>query len=339
MKKLGALLLAAVMLFGFGACSARDAASYDPDQAAHGPKIVCTTYPICDWAKQILGDAADECQLVLLGGSGVDLHSYQPSVADIAAIASCDLFFYVGGESDEWVEDALAIDHKDTRAAFSLMEILEERLKEEEHKEGMQEEAHGHGAEHEADPEHEEHEEDPEYDEHVWLSLKNAEICVEKITEAISVLMPDKTAGFAQNAASYEASLADLDFRFAAAVDAAPQKTLLFGDRFPFRYLVDDYGLDYYAAFAGCSSETAASFETVIFLAGKLDELQLPAVCILEDSDGTLAETIRQAGTAKDQTIVTFDSLQSVTAADIAAGKTYLSAMENNLKALQEALQ
>ena len=342
MKKLGALLLAAVMLFGFGACSARDAASYDPDQAAHGPKIVCTTYPICDWAKQILGDAAEECQLVLLGGSGVDLHSYQPSVADIAAIASCDLFFYVGGESDEWVEDALAIDHKDTRAAFSLMEILEERLKEEEHKEGMQEEAHGHGEEHEADPEHGEHgehEESPEYDEHVWLSLKNAEICVEKMTEAISALMPDKAAGFARNAASYGVKLQELDSRFAAAVEAAPQKTLLFGDRFPFRYLVDDYGLDYYAAFAGCSSETAASFETVIFLAGKLDELQLPAVCILEDSDGTLAETIRQAGTAKDQTIVTFDSLQSVTAADIAAGKTYLSAMENNLKALQDALR
>ena len=333
MKKLGALLLAAVMLFGFGACSARDAASYDPDQADHGPKIVCTTYPICDWAKRILGDAAEECQLVLLGGSGVDLHSYQPSVADIAAIASCDLFFYVGGESDEWVEDALAIDHKDTRAAFSLMEILEEQLKEEEHKEGMQEEAHGHGAE------HEEHEEDPEYDEHVWLSLKNAEICVEKMTEAISALMPDKAAGFAQNAASYEASLAELDSRFTAAVKAALQKTLLFGDRFPFRYLVDDYGLDYYAAFAGCSSETAASFETVIFLAGKLDELQLPAVCILEDSDGTLAETIRQASSSKDQTIVTFDSLQSVTAADIAAGKTYLSAMENNLKALQDALR
>ena len=335
MKKLGALLLAAVMLFASGACSARDAASYDPDQAAHGPKIVCTTYPICDWAKQILGDAAEECQLVLLGGSGVDLHSYQPSVADIAAIASCDLFFYVGGESDEWVEDALAIDHKDTRAAFSLMEILEEQLKEEERKEGMQEEAHGHGAA----GDHEDHEETPEYDEHVWLSLKNAEICVEKMTEAISALMPDKAAGFAQNAASYEALLADLDSRFAAVANAVPQKTLLFGDRFPFRYLVDDYGLDYYAAFAGCSSETAASFETVIFLAGKLDELQLSAVCILEDSDGALADTICQASTAKDQTVVTFDSLQSVTAADIAAGKTYLSAMENNLKALQDALQ
>ena len=333
MKKLGALLLAAAMLFGLGACSVRDAASYDPDQADHGPKIVCTTYPICDWAKQILGDAADECQLVLLGGSGVDLHSYQPSVADIAAIASCDMFLSVGGESDEWVEDALAIDHKDTRTAISLMEILEDRIKEEEVVEGMQEEAHGHGAE------HEEHEEAPEYDEHVWLSLKNAEICVEKMTEAISALMPDKAAGFAQNAASYGVKLQELDSRFAAAVEAAPQKTLLFGDRFPFRYLVDDYGLDYYAAFAGCSSETAASFETVIFLAGKLDELQLPAVCILEDSDGALANTICQASTAKDQTVVTFDSLQSVTAADIAAGKTYLSAMENNLEALQDALR
>ena len=322
MKKITALLLAAAMLLGLAACSSAGPAAYDPDQADHGPMIVCTTYPICDWAKEILGGAVNECQLVLLGGSGIDLHSYQPSVADMAAIASCDLFLYVGGESDEWVEDALAVDHKEGRIALSLMEMLEGRIKEEEVIEGMQAEAEG-----------------PEYDEHVWLSVKNAEICVEKIAEAISDLMPDKALGFSQNTASYAAKLRDLDSRFEAAVAAAPQKTLLFGDRFPFRYLVEDYGLDYYAAFVGCSAETEASFETVIFLASKLDELDLHNICVLESSDGKLADTIRQASASKDRSIIVMDSLQSVTSNDIAAGKTYLSAMENNLNALIEALQ
>ena len=337
MKKFTALLLVCAMLFGLGACTPKDPAAYDPDQADHGPKIVCTTYPICDWVKEILGGAVNECQLVLLGGSGVDLHSYQPSAADIAAIASCDLFLYVGGESDEWAADALAIEHKDSRIALSLMDMLEGRIKEEEVIEGMQAEEHKH--EEHGEEEHEHEAEGPEYDEHVWLSVKNAEICVEKIAEAISDLMPGKALGFSQNTASYAAKLRDLDSRFEAAVAAAPQKTLLFGDRFPFRYLVEDYGLDYYAAFVGCSAETEASFETVIFLASKLDELDLHNICVLESSDGKLADTIRQASASKDQNIIVMDSLQSVTSNDIAAGKTYLSAMENNLNALIEALQ
>lgn len=328
MKKITSLLLVIVLVFGLAACSSGGTAPADPGQVSDKTRIVCTVYPAYDWVKEIAAGAEDDCEILLLGGSGVDLHSYQPSAADIAAIASCDLVLYVGGESDEWVEDALSVDHKESRVALSLMEMLQDRVKEEEIVEGMQEE-HEEG----------EHEEGPEYDEHVWLSLKNAEICVEKIEEVLSDLLPEKAGEFSQNAASYEASLQDLDSRFAAAVDAAPRKTLLFGDRFPFRYLADDYGLDYYAAFVGCSAETEASFETVIFLAQKLDELQLHIICVLENSDGKLAYTIRKATASKEQAIVVFDSLQSVTMEDIQMGRTYLSAMEVNLNSLIQALE
>ena len=332
MKKIASLLLVMAMVFWLAACSSGGTAPADPGQASDKTRIVCTVYPAYDWVKEIAAGAEDDCEILLLGGSGVDLHSYQPSAADIAAIASCDLVLYVGGESDEWVEDALSVDHKESRVALSLMEMLQDRVKEEEIVEGMQEE-------HEHDQEEGEHEEGPEYDEHVWLSLKNAEICVEKIEEVLSDLLPEKAGEFSQNAASYEAKLQDLDDRFAAAVAAAPQKMLLFGDRFPFRYLTDDYGLDYYAAFVGCSAETEASFETIIFLAQKLDELQLHTICVLENSDEKLANTIRQATASKEQAIVVFDSLQSVTMEDIQTGRTYLSAMEGNLTSLIQALE
>ena len=332
MKKIASLLLVMAMVFGLAACSSGGTAPADPGQASDKTRIVCTIYPAYDWVKEIAAGAEDDCEILLLGGSGVDLHSYQPSAADIAAIASCDLVLYVGGESDEWVEDALSVDHKESRVALSLMEMLQDRVKEEEIVEGMQEE-------HEHDQEEGEHEEGPEYDEHVWLSLKNAEICVEKIEEVLSDLLPEKAGEFSQNAASYEAKLQDLDDRFAAAVAAAPQKMLLFGDRFPFRYLTDDYGLEYYAAFVGCSAETEASFETIIFLAQKLDELQLHTICVLENSDEKLANTIRQATASKEQAIVVFDSLQSVTMEDIQTGRTYLSAMEGNLTSLIQALE
>ena len=332
MKKLGALLLAAVMIFGFGACSARDAASYDPDQAAHGPKIVCTTYPICDWAKQILGDAVDECQLVLLGGSGVDLHSYQPSVADIAAIASCDLFFYVGGESDEWVEDALAEAVNPDMVVINLVEELGENAKAEEIVEGMETE------EEEEEEGGEGEEEEVEIDEHVWLSLRNAQAFVSAIAGALETLDPANADTYRANAEAYGAKLAALDAAYAEAVDSAAVRTLLFGDRFPFRYLTDDYGLTYYAAFVGCSAETEASFQTVIFLAQKTDELQLPAVMTIEGKDHRIAETVISSTANKDQKLLTLDSMQGTTAEDVANGATYLKIMEDNLEVLKEAL-
>ena len=160
----------------------------------------------------------------------------------------------------------------------------------------------------------------------------------ERIAKSLESADPDHAAQYRANAAAYIEKLNVLDAAYADAVKQAPYKTLLFGDRFPFRYLADDYGLSYYAAFSGCSAETEASFETVVFLANKLDELHLPAILQLESANGTMAETIRKATQSQGQAILTLDSLQSVTAADVKNGMTYLGVMEHNLTVLRQAL-
>ncbi len=195
------------------------------------------------------------------------------------------------------------------------------------------------GREGEEEEEEGEEEEETEYDEHVWLSVKNAAFYTEKIAEALSKADPAHTDAYAGNAKAYIEKLTDLDNKYQEMVSAASQKTVLFGDRFPFRYLVDDYGLSYYAAFVGCSAETEASFETVTFLSGKVDELQLPAVLVIENSDKKIAGTIVENTSSKDQQILVLDSMQSVTAKDVAGGCTYLSVMEKNLEVLSEALK
>lgn len=190
----------------------------------------------------------------------------------------------------------------------------------------------------EAEEEESEDEDEPEYDEHVWLSLKNAETLCNAITDALEEIDPANKDAYAANAASYLEKLAALDGEYQAVVDNAVRKTVLFGDRFPFRYLVDDYGLSYYAAFAGCSAETEASFETISFLAGRVDELGLPCVLTIEGAQHKIAETIVQNSAAKNQSILTLDSMQSTTSADAANGRTYLSVMESNLDVLKQAL-
>ena len=177
-----------------------------------------------------------------------------------------------------------------------------------------------------------------EYDEHVWLSLKNAETLCNAITDALEEIDPANKDAYATNAASYLEKLAALDGEYQTVVDNAARKTVLFGDRFPFRYLVDDYGLSYYAAFAGCSAETEASFETISFLAGKVDELRLPCVLTIEGAQHKIAETIVQNTAEKNQSILTLDSMQSTTSTDVANGTTYLSVMESNLDVLKQAL-
>ena len=176
-------------------------------------------------------------------------------------------------------------------------------------------------------------------DEHIWLSLKNASVCTDAIADALASLDPTNAESYAANAASYRAKLAALDDAYAAAVSAAPQKTLLFGDRFPFRYLADDYGLSYYAAFAGCSAETEANFETILFLAGKVDALSLHTVLVIDGSDRKIAETVVRSTATQDQAIRSLDSMQSVTQQEADAGETYLAVMERNLAVLRDALQ
>jgi len=324
------------------------------DDANKKFSVVCTIFPEYDWIRQLVGDKKDNYEITYLLDKGVDLHSYQPTAEDIAKIANCDLFVYVGGESDGWVNDALKESKNDKMQVVNLLETLGKNVKPEEVVEGMQEEdEHDHDHE-DADHDHEDkdkdhdhedadhdhhHEEETEYDEHVWLSLRNATVLVNTLAEKLQTIDPENKDYYAGTVADYTAKLGDLDSRYLATIKKAKVKTVLFGDRFPFRYLVDDYGLKYYAAFVGCSAETEASFETVAFLAKKTDDLKLKSVLVIENSDQKIAKKIVETTKDKSQNIVVLNSMQSITNEDIANGATYLSIMESNLKALASALK
>ena len=342
MKKITALLLALFMLVGALAGCGKQNDTNQTDKLS----IVTTIFPEYDWVREILGDKADNAEITMLLDNGVDLHSYQPTADDIVKISDCDLFIYVGGESDGWVEDALRNAANRNMKVINLLEILGDSVKTEEIVEGMQEEEHEHEDAHAHDDaeehEHEdaeEHEHEEEADEHVWLSLKNAKMLVRVISKALQELDPDNKDIYAANADAYVKKLSALDAEYQAAVDAASNKTILFGDRFPFRYLVDDYGLRYYAAFVGCSAETEASFETISFLAKRVDEWKLPCVLTIEGAQHKIAETIVRNTTAKNQRVLTMDSMQSTTSKDVKNGTTYLSVMEKNLSVLKEVLR
>ena len=521
MKKFGQFLLvsalSAALLAGCGGSKKAESSAAGSSEAktestaASGQKlkVVTTIFPEYDWAKAVLGDKAENAELTLLLKSGVDLHSFQPSAEDIAKISEADLFIYVGGESDGWVDDALKEAKNKNMKVINLMEVLGDKAKEEEMKEGMQESEHEHshgkevstfedsevkdrsldewkgdwqsayplaksGALDEAfkekaektgkmtaeeykayypkgyetdiakinidgdtisftdesgkevksaykylgtyiqnwstgtkaamyrfeaedknsgapiyveindhmiepaEPEHfhirfsnesfdaikdpesywptfypaamtaeevndelagHDHHEETEYDEHVWLSLKNAELYVNKIAEDLSALDAANTENYKKNAEAYNKQLSELDTQYADVVKNAANKYLLFGDRFPFRYLVDDYGLDYSAAFVGCSADTEASFETVRFLAEKVDEKKLDSILVIENSDQKIANTIQQNTQEKNQKILVLDSMQSVTEKNIADGETYLGVMQKNLEVLKQALK
>ena len=321
MKKILAVILAALLLTG---CAAPAKAP-----AADKLQIIATIFPEYDWVRQILGDT-DSCDLTLLLDRGVDLHSFQPTADDIVRISNCDLFIYVGGESDEWVEDVLQEAKNADLVAVNLLDLLGERVKAEETIEGMQESE---------EEEHEHDEDEEELDEHVWLSLSNAAFICDHLAGQLAALDPANADAYQANTQSYIAKLDALDEQYRQAVAAGNHNTLLFADRFPFRYLVDDYGLSYYAAFVGCSAETEASFETVSFLARKVDELELPAVLTIEGGDQKIAQTVVSSTAGKNQPILCMNSLQSVTAKDVENGASYLSAMEQNLDALKQALQ
>ena len=507
MKKIFTIFLALTMAVGLLAGCGKENAAEKGESDSNKLSVVTTIFPEYDWVKEILGDKAENTDLTMLLSNGVDLHSYQPTADDIVKISDCDLFLYVGGESDGWVESVLKnADNKNVKV-INLLEVLGDSVKTEETVEGMQEAelAHDHSKEvstfedHEvqdrslsdwagswqsaypfaldgtlddafavmaeegemtadeyktyyqngyktditniditgdhitftyengkkvgsdykyigyyiqnwstgtkaamyrleavdrtsgvpvciefndhmiesAAPEHfhirmsnesfdaivdpekswptffpadmtgEElcehmeghgHAHEEEADEHVWLSLKNAKTLVDAIANALQELDPDNKSTYAANAAAYIEKLSALDGAYQSAVDGAARKTVLFGDRFPFRYLVDDYGLSYYAAFAGCSAESEASFETVSFLAKKVDELGLPCVLTIEGKNHKIAETIVENTAEKNQKMLTMDSMQSMTSKDVANGATYLSVMEENLSVLKEAL-
>ena len=328
-----ALAAAVSLLAGCGKKNATESGESGSDKL----RVVATIFPGYDWVHQIMGDRAAAADLTMLLDNGVDLHSYQPTTDDIIKVFDCDLFIYVGGESDGWAENALKTAANKDIKVVSLLEVLGERVKTEEIVEGMQDADHAHAHDHEHEHDHG-HDHEEEADEHVWLSLKNAAVLVDAISNALQELDPDNKGIYAANAAAYIEKLSALDGAYQSAVDGAARKTVLFGDRFPFRYLADDYGLRYYAAFVGCSAESEASFETVSFLAKKVDELKLPCVLTIEGKNHKIAETIVENTAEKNQKVLTMDSMQSTTSEDVANGTTYLSVMEQNLSVLKEAL-
>lgn len=342
-KKLLSMLMAAVLAVG-SLCAC---ANTEKTDSAREDKleIVTTIFPEYDWVMNILGDKSENADVTMLLDNGVDLHSYQPTTEDILKISNCDLFIYVGGESDEWVEDALQEATNKDMVVINLMDALGENIKEEEVVEGMEAEEEAEPSEEEATEEHEEaekhehEEEEVEYDEHVWLSLKNVAVITAEISQALQTVDSQNAATYKANGEAYINKLNALDGEYKKTVDSASQKTVLFGDRFPFRYMVDDYGLNYYAAFVGCSAETEASFETISFLAKKVDELDLKTVLTIEGDNHKIAETIVQNTKDKNQQILTMDSMQATTSEDVANGAAYLSIMEQNLEVLKEALK
>lgn len=526
MKKTLSLLLCLVLMLGILAGCGKTPTANNNNADGKKLSIVATIFPAYDWVRQILGERASDVELTLLLDNGADLHSYQPTADDMVKISNCDMFVYVGGESDEWVEDALANATNKNMVAINLMDVLGDSVKEEEIVEGMEHDHdhhHDHGEseahskevstfeddqvqdrsltdwdgewqsaypyvldgsldegfahkaesgkmtpeeykayyaagyetelkaiaingetniitytdvngktcaspykyvgyyiqdwstgtraamyrfealdkasgapifielndhiiepcqaehfhfrssntgfddiedpesrwptffpaawdaedvleafighDHGDDDDHHHEDGEVEYDEHVWLSLKNATVLCGEIVRRLSILDADNQEIYAANGMAYIDRLNALDEQYQTALNAAKVKTVLFGDRFPFRYLVDDYGLDYYAAFVGCSAETEASFETIVFLANKVDELGLNTVLTIESGDGKIARTIIENTAAKSAQVLQMDSMQSTTAQNVADGATYLSIMEKNLDVLKEALK
>lgn len=294
--------------------------------------IVTTIYPIYDWVSQITREV-NNVEVILLADNGVDLHNFQPTADDIINIAECDMFIYVGGESDTWVDNVLGSDivaesENNDRVVMKLIDILGDNAKAEEVVEGMEDVL----------KEVEHSEEHAEIDEHVWLSLKNATLFCDAIEEQLIILDNENAEYYTANNDYYKIDIGILDEMYTNVVSESEEDTIIVCDRFPFRYLVDEYGLKYYAMFSGCSAETEASFETVVFLANKVNELGIKTVLTTESPKPNMAETVIISTGNNDIDILKMDSMQSITAKDIDDNISYLGIMEENLNVLKIAL-
>ncbi len=309
MKRIIAIILAFLLLPILPGCKA-------PEESGK-LKIVCTLFPQYDWVMNILGEHADEMEVTLLA-PGTDLHSYEASAADIVAISESDLFIYIGNESEGWIEDALKITGTTGRLSLALSQTVSLLPLPHEHTE----EEHHHT-----------------YDEHTWLSLKNAMSAVIEITRCIAALDFENKEDYWLNATNYNKELTSLSEQYQNMTEQAPSKTLVFADRYPFRYLAEDYGLTCYAAFDGCSAETEAGAATILNLAEQIDRNKLNAVIIIDQSKPDLAQTVIESTREKNQQILRLNSMQAITAHQIEEGISYLDIMNENLHALKAALE
>lgn len=281
--------------------------------------IVTTMFASYDFARQIAGDKAD---VTMLLKPGEETHSYEPSPKDIIKIEECDVFIYVGGENDAWVDRILSGISDSNMKVIKMLDLVDKY--EEEIIEGMES--------------HEEDDEDgdeAEWDEHVWTDPKNAAVISKEIAKVLIDIDSDNKKYYESNCEKYVDELMELDSMFQELIDNAVRKEILFGDRFPLRYFVEAYGLKYYAAFPGCASETEPGSKTIAFLIDKAKKDGIPVIFTIELSNGNIAKTIADDANAK---VMTFYSCHNVSKSDFENGETYLSLMKKNLTSLKEAL-
>ena len=322
MKKSLIIFVILCLLLSLCACGETPAES-----GGEGLNIVCTLFPAYDFAREIAGEKAD---VTLLVPPGSEAHSFEPTPQDIIRIENCDLLICNGGESEAWLEEILAGREKDI-PSLVMMDCVD--ALEEETKEGMQGVSHDH--EHEEHEEHEEHGHEEEYDEHVWTSPVNASLIVSALCERLCAIDPENSGFYRENTGRYQAELQKLDAAFRETVKNGKFDTLIFADRFPVRYFVEEYGLDYYAAFPGCADDTEPSARTVAFLIDKVRDEDIPAVLFIEFSNEKMADVIcEDTGCEK----LLFHSCHNVSADQLKAGTSYLELMRGNLESLKEAL-
>ncbi len=307
--------------------------------------IICTTFPLYDWMKNIIGDN-DSVKLDLLVDSGVDVHSYNPTPKDVVDVSICDLFVCSGGVSENWVKDILSQTENKSLKVLNLIEFLEDQNrilctpdgKEVSGSDFCEVDFGVHNENHEEAHCHHYHDEHSD-DEHIWLSLKNAILVCNYMCEQLCLIDSENADSYRRNTENYVLKLSNLDSEFEKVSKAGTRKTLLFADRFPFVYLTNDYKIDVFAAFVGCSAETEASFETIAFLTNKVDELNLPCLIVLENSSDKIANTIIKNSKNKNQEILILNSIQSCTQKQIEDGLSYFDVMCDNLEVLQKALK
>ena len=333
MKRIISLLLALALSLSLAACAA-------PAEKADGGKlqIVTTLFPYYDFARAIAQDRAD---VTLLLSPGREAHSFEPTPLDAVTISEADVFLYNGGEGEYWVESMLDAAGEHIAVASRMMDYVD--ALNEEYVEGMQgadghDHDHEHGSHDDHDHDHEEDEHDSdeiEYDEHIWTSPKNAVVLCRAVCDAICRADAENAAFYRANCENYCAQLEDLDARFAALCESAPRRLLIFADRFPMLYFCREYGLDYRAAFHGCSDDTEPSLATIKFLIDKVEDENIPVVYTIDFGTKKVAAVVSECTGAAIETLY---SMQTVSRADFDAGETYLTLMERNFEALRKGL-
>ena len=325
MKKVLKVMIVAIMVFGIVGLT-----GCNKNNKNNKLTIISTSFPGYDFARAITKDN-DNVEVKMLLKPGAEMHDFEPTPQDIKNIKNSDIFIYVGGDSDEWIEDVLDDIDTDKTKIIKLMDLV--NIVEEEHVEGMEE--HHHDEDDEEHEEEHEHEEEIEYDEHVWTSPINAITITNKLKDEVVKIDNENKELYEKNASNYVNELTNIDNEIKDIVKNGKRKEIIFGDRFPLRYFVDEYGLSYYAAFPGCSEQTEASAKTISFLINKVKEDKIPVVFHIELSSGKIANAIAKETGAK---VLELKTAHNISQKDFDAGVTYVDIMKDNIKVLKEAL-